>query len=86
MQDVTPCPNCHGTTLYESGELSAHTGQHGENLLPGLGSFCRFARFTIVVCRDCGLMRFFASRQATAKLKESRKWRPVTPTDRGGLR
>jgi hypothetical protein len=86
MQDVTPCPNCHGTTLYASREMSAGTGQHGPDHLAGLGSFWRSARLTIVVCRDCGLMRSFASPQATAKLKESRKWHPVTPSDRGGFR
>jgi hypothetical protein len=86
MQDVTPCPNCHGTTLYASREMSAGTGQHGPNHLDGLGSFWRSARLTIVVCRDCGLMRSFAGPQATAKLKESRKWHPVTPSDRGGFR
>ena len=86
MKDVTPCPNCQGTTLYASREQASHTGQHGPNYLAGLGSFWRSARLTVVVCRDCGLMRFFASSQATAKLKESGKWRPVTPSDRGGFR
>jgi hypothetical protein len=85
MQDVTPCPNCHGTTLYASREMTSRTGQHGPNYLTGLGSFLKAARLTIVVCRDCGLMRFFASPQATAKLKESSKWRAVSPSDRGGL-
>jgi predicted nucleic-acid-binding Zn-ribbon protein len=86
MQDVTPCPNCHGTTLYASREISAGGG-HAPNYLPGLGSsFLTSARFTLVVCRDCGLTRFFASPQATAKLKESRKWHAVTPSDRGGFR
>ena len=85
MQDATPCPNCQGRTLYAGREISAGTGQHGPNHLDGLGSFWKSARLTIVVCRDCGLMRFFASSEATAKLKESSKWRAVTPSDRGGL-
>jgi predicted nucleic-acid-binding Zn-ribbon protein len=85
MQDVTPCPNCQGRTLYASREMSSWTGQHGPDYLGGLGSFLRAARFTVVVCRDCGHMRYFASPKATAKLKESKKWRAVTPSDRGGL-
>ncbi len=85
MQDVTPCPNCQGRTLYASRELSSWTGQHGPDYLSGLGSFFKAARFVVVVCRDCGLMRYFASPKATAKLKESKKWRPVYPSDRGGL-
>jgi hypothetical protein len=31
-------------------------------------------------------MRFFASKPALAKLKESRRWKTVSPSDRGGLR
>ncbi len=85
MQDVTPCPNCQGRTLYASREMSAWSGQHGPNDLDGLGGFFKPARLTIVVCRDCGQMRFFASPQARAKLKESKKWRPLTPSDRGGF-
>jgi hypothetical protein len=86
MQDLTPCPNCLGRTLYASRELSAWSGQHGPNYLEGLGALFRPARLTVVVCRDCGLMRFFAGPKARAKLKESSKWRPVTPSDRGGYR
>jgi predicted nucleic-acid-binding Zn-ribbon protein len=37
----------------------------------------RSARFTLVVCRDCGLTRFFASPEARAKLKESSKWKSI---------
>lgn len=85
MQDLTPCPNCQGRTLYAGRETSSWTGQHGPDFLNGLGSFLKAARLTVVVCRDCGLMRFFASPKATAKLKESSKWRAVTPSDRGGL-
>lgn len=86
LPDAAPCPNCQGRTLYASRELASSTGQHGPSYLDGLGSFWKSARLTIVVCRDCGLMRFFASSQARAKLKESPKWRAISPSDRGGLR
>jgi hypothetical protein len=42
-----------------------------------LGTFLRAARFSLVVCRDCGLTRFFASSEARAKLKESGKWKAI---------
>ena len=85
MQDVTPCPNCQGRTLCAGPETGSGAGQHGPDYLNGLGGIFKAARLTVVVCRDCGLMRFFAGPKATAKLKESTKWRAVTPSDRGGL-
>lgn len=85
MLDVRPCPNCHGTTLYEGPDTSAGGG-YAPNYLPQLGRFMRTARFRLVVCRDCGLTRFFAEPEARAKLKESRRWRAVSPSDRGGSR
>ena len=85
MEPLSPCPNCGGRTLYEGPSVSSGGG-YAPVYLPGLGGFVRAARFVVVVCRDCGLTRFFASPEARAKLQESRKWRPVTPADRGGYR
>jgi predicted nucleic-acid-binding Zn-ribbon protein len=73
---VAACPNCGGRTLY-SGPATSAGGGHAPNYLPGLGSFLRSARFELVVCRDCGLTRFFASSEARKKLKESPKWRSI---------
>jgi predicted nucleic-acid-binding Zn-ribbon protein len=85
MEQLAPCPECRGNTLYESKPISAGGG-HAPNYLPGLGRFVISARFVLVVCRDCGLTRFFASPDARQKLKESRHWKPVSPSDRGGYR
>jgi predicted nucleic-acid-binding Zn-ribbon protein len=85
MDTLAPCPNCGGHTLYQGPETSAGGG-HAPDVLPGLGGFFRSARFSLVVCRDCGLMRFFASKPALLKLKESRRWKAVSPSDRGGMR
>jgi hypothetical protein len=53
-------------------------GGYAPNYLPGLGSgFLSFAKFTLVVCKDCGLTRFFASEAALGKLTDSNKWRKV---------
>lgn len=76
MTDASPCPNCGGRTLYE-GPPTSSGGGHAPNYLPGLGSFLRAAKFTLVVCRDCGLARFFAAREARQKLKESGKWKSL---------
>ena len=76
MDNVAPCPNCQGNTLYRSREISSGGG-HAPNYLPGLGRFVFSAKFVLVVCRDCGLTRFFAQPEARAKLKESGKWKTV---------
>jgi hypothetical protein len=71
--------------LYE-GPATSPGGGHAPTYLPGLGSFWRGAQVAVVVCRDCGLTQFFAEKAARDRLKESRKWKPVTPSDRGGFR
>ena len=70
---ISPCPNCDGRDLYRSREVSAGGG-HAPNYLPGLGRWWRPARCRLVVCHDCGLTRFFASREATERLPASKKW------------
>ena len=76
MNDVAPCPGCGGRTLY-SGPPTSAGGGHAPNYLPGLGHFIFSAKFVLVVCRDCGLTRFFAQPEARAELKESSKWRLI---------
>jgi predicted nucleic-acid-binding Zn-ribbon protein len=76
MENEAACPNCGGRTLYR-GPATSSGGGHAPNYLPGLGHFVFSARFVLVVCRDCGLTRFFAQPEARAKLKESGKWTAV---------
>ena len=76
MTTLSACPNCGGSSQYRGPETSAGGG-HAPNYLRGLGKFWRAARFTLVVCRDCGLTRFFADDEARAKLKESGHWKSV---------
>jgi predicted nucleic-acid-binding Zn-ribbon protein len=76
MHKIAPCPNCGSTQLYRSPAISSGGG-HAPNFLPGLGGVFRSARFEIVLCRDCGLTRFFAHPDARANLSASEKWRPV---------
>jgi predicted nucleic-acid-binding Zn-ribbon protein len=74
MENVSPCPNCQGTTLYRSPEISAGGG-YAPNYLPGLGGIFATEKFVLVVCRDCGLTRFFARPQARMKLTQAKKWK-----------
>ena len=68
------CPNCKGTNLYRSKEAVSPGGGYAPNFLPRLGRFFKPARFTMVVCADCGLTRFFANDHARHRLAESRHW------------
>jgi predicted nucleic-acid-binding Zn-ribbon protein len=80
MNKVSACPNCGGGDLFRSREISAGGG-NAPNYLPGLGGFFGAEKFVVVVCRDCGLTRFFARRQAREKLRELRddkKWTRVS--------
>ncbi len=71
---AAPCPNCGSGPLYRRERVAA-SGSHGPDLLPGLGKWGVFgARFSVVVCGNCGLMRLFASADARAKLRDSEKW------------
>jgi predicted nucleic-acid-binding Zn-ribbon protein len=73
---VSPCPNCGGTTLYRSKAVSAGGG-YAPNYLPGLGSLFGAEKFNVVVCRGCGLARFFARPKALEKLSETSNWQRV---------
>jgi predicted nucleic-acid-binding Zn-ribbon protein len=63
----TPCPNCESHDQYRSKEVKAGGG-HAPDYLPGLGHWYAAAKFTVVVCRSCGLTRFFASEEARERL------------------
>jgi len=76
MDHLVPCPGCGNRTLYQSENVGAGSS-HGPDLLPGLGKFVSSAKFVVVVCRDCGLTRFYAQPEARAKLKDSKKWKLV---------
>lgn len=74
--NLSPCPNCAGTNLFRSKEVSAGGG-HAPNYLPGLGGFFQSEKFELVICRDCGLTRFFARPSALEKLSDAKEWRRV---------
>jgi predicted nucleic-acid-binding Zn-ribbon protein len=76
VQSKSSCPECGNSNLYKSDEISAG-GNYAPNYLPGLGYFFSSAKFTLIVCKDCGLTRFFATPDALGKLPESNKWRKV---------
>ncbi len=76
MNKISACPNCGSRALFRSKEVSAG-GRHAPNYLPGLGGLFIAEKFNLVLCRDCGLTRFFARREATEKVADSNKWERV---------
>jgi len=70
------CPECENGNVYISNEIPAGS-MDGSNYLPDLGSFWSLPKFNVVVCQDCGLTRFFAAKEALAKLPNSAKWRKL---------
>lgn len=74
MPVSSTCPECGNSNLYTGSEVSSGGG-YAPNYLPGLGGFFSSAKFKVVVCKDCGLTRFFASKEARDKISESDKWR-----------
>jgi predicted nucleic-acid-binding Zn-ribbon protein len=74
MNKASTCPECDGNRVYRQGGISAGGG-YAPNYLAGLGSFWIAPKFTISVCADCGLTRYYASPEARAKLQHSDEWR-----------
>lgn len=75
---LSACPNCGGGNLFQSRKTMSAGGGYAPNYLPGLGTLLSAGRFRTVVCRDCGLTRFFAERDATDRLADSAKWKRVS--------
>lgn len=74
MDKQKTCPECESTRILSHGGISAGGG-YAPNYLPGLGTFFASAKFTVRVCADCGLTRFYASPEARAKLRDNEAWR-----------
>ena len=79
QQDASPqsiCPECRGDNLYTHGGISARGG-YGPDLLPGASGVFASAKMRSVVCRDCGLVRFYASDEALARITPANGWRKL---------
>ena len=72
------CPECSSTQLFRSVPTSTYGGnEEGFSILPSLGSKLSGAKFTVVCCKDCGLIRLYASTDARSKLGTNDSWRRV---------
>lgn len=68
------CTGCHGKELYEF-ERIGPIGGYG--FLPGIGKLWSGVKFKIVVCIECGLMQFYAGKDACEEIVASKKWRKI---------
>ena len=73
--DSKICPECAEQNLYTRTVYSS--GGYGPSLLRGLGNLLYTPKFSVVVCADCGLTRFYAEPRAVAKLPQAQDWRRV---------
>ena len=65
MSSSKQCPECESTHLYVHGDISARGG-YGPDLLPGTSGVFTNAKMKAIVCKDCGLVRFYAQRDTLA--------------------
>jgi hypothetical protein len=69
---VAPCPNCTSDDLRTTtADASSH---FGPDLLPGAHGIFSQSTFEAVVCCNCGLTRFFASREEVERVLKSALW------------
>ncbi|HSH03458.1 MAG TPA: hypothetical protein VLL52_13130 [Anaerolineae bacterium] len=74
----TTCPECQSTEIYRYKKLIDSAGGAGPILLPKLNpNFLSEAKMIPVVCADCGYIRFYASLEATEKLRTSDHWEKI---------
>ncbi|KAA3663570.1 MAG: hypothetical protein DWQ04_10150 [Chloroflexi bacterium] len=72
---MTPCSECNSNEVYQYHKPVAAMGGYGPDLLPKLASgIFSGAKLLPVVCAECGYIRFYASKEARAKLRDSKHW------------
>ena len=67
------CPECGSANVFVHGDINVRGG-HGPDLLPGTSSRFKSAKMKAVVCKDCGLTRFYAAQETLAKINTDRGW------------
>jgi len=68
MKKISPCSNC-GSTEQRLANTHVVSG-----MLPDAGGWLQVPMWNVVACLDCGLVRYFASRDALNRIAESEDW------------
>ena len=74
MMRPSPCPNCQSKDMFKTVKPVSSGGGYAPDNLPGIGGRFGSAKFEVIVCNSCGLTRWFAEKDALAKLPTSKKW------------
>jgi hypothetical protein len=67
------CPECGSGNQYFRPNVDVSSG-YGPNLLPGTAGLFRSPKMHVVVCKDCGFMRFFAMEGTLEHIDERSGW------------
>lgn len=73
MRDPRTCPDCGSSDLHSHGGIPARGG-YGPDLLPGLSRMFTSARMRAVVCRQCGLVRFYVAGEDLKRVNRENGW------------
>ena len=68
-----PCPDCGNSNLMSHGGIPAR-GAYGPDLLTGAGGIFSTPKMRAVVCKDCGLVRYYVDSDALAKISTESGW------------
>lgn len=68
-----PCPECGSDNIFSHGGIDVRGG-YGPDLLPGTSGILVSAKMRAVVCKDCGLIRYYAGKDALEKVTKQNGW------------
>jgi predicted nucleic-acid-binding Zn-ribbon protein len=75
--DLKQCPECGSGELFVHGGIQARGG-YGPDLLPGTSKLFSPAQMKAVVCKGCGLVRFYAGHDTLARVGTQTGWHRST--------
>ena len=73
MASHKTCPECGSSELLTHSDISTRGG-YGPDLLPGSGGVFTSPKMRAVVCRGCGLIRYYASQETLKKIVQKGEW------------
>jgi predicted nucleic-acid-binding Zn-ribbon protein len=76
VRNPSQCPECGSNDLYSQGGINARGG-YGADLLPGASGVFSTAKMRAVVCKGCGLVRFYADADALKRIGRDHGWNKV---------
>jgi predicted nucleic-acid-binding Zn-ribbon protein len=70
------CPECGSSEIFARGGINARGG-YGPDLLPGTAKLFARGKMRALVCKGCGLIRFYAERETLSRINPERGWERV---------